>query len=145
MDWVDYKRIVIKYREVYFDGHKHVHHLFAHVLESYSLYRSVSIEGAQEWMCVEKYGEFLYYLAELENMVSRREYDKITVEDNEWGMIANGCGAIRKYQRGKITGDELCVNAMQWIRAYFPIVYMSRLYEPAIIQSVYDLQQKNGY
>jgi len=145
MDWVDYKRITIKYREVYFDGHAHVHHLFAHVLESYSVYRSVSIEGAQEWLCVEKFGEFLFYLAELENMVSRCEYDKIEVEDNEWGMIANGCRAIRKYQRREITGVELCTRAMQWIRAYFPIVYTSRLYNDAIKQSVYDLQQKNGY
>jgi len=98
-----------------------------------------------EWECIGKFGEFLYYLAELENMVSRCQYDRMKFEDNEWGMISTGCSTLRFHKQGKITGDVLCVKAMQWIRAYFPIVYTSRLYKDALIQSVYDLQQKNGY
>jgi len=145
LDWVDYKRHVIKYREWVEDGYKQVHLTFAHVLESYSIYRSVSIEGAQEWECVQKFGEFLYYLAELENMVSRCKYDKKSFEDNEWGMVSTGCRAIRKYQQKEISGSELCVSAMEWVRCYFPIVYSCRLYRSALQQSAFDLQQKHGY
>ena len=146
MDWVDYKRYVMRYNKPYFDGYKRVHRLFLHVLHSYSEYRSYSTDGYIECVCVKKYGEFLYYLAKLENMVSQHLPKNCEGwKDTDWGMMSGGLSIVTAYTDGKIDGEELCMMVRNWIKSYRPIVYSCRLYEGAMVQSTHDLQEKHGY
>jgi hypothetical protein len=145
IDWVDFKRHVIRYNKPYTDGYRQVHLLLAHVVESYSEYRSASIEGMEEYKCVDKYGVFLYYLAQLENMVHGSQCAIAVIDDNEWGMIGGACKIIRNYQNGSIDGEQLWFRAYSWIRAFYPQVYTSRIFQQSMVASVRSLSDKNGY
>ena len=145
MDWVDYKKHVIRYRIVYRCSHRHIHWLLASCVEAYGVYRSCTIEGKEEWRCAEKLGWFLYFFAELENMVQQVRYEKKEMHDNEWGMIANAVHTIKKYQKKQISGETMEVRVAEWVRMYYPIVYTLRQFKDGIAYSVHSLQEKNGY
>jgi len=145
MDWVDYKRHVIRYRGVYVCKYRHIHWLWSSCVEAYSTYRSVSLEGREDWYCAEKFGWFLYFFAELENMTQGVVYERKHYDDNEWGMIANAVGTIKKYQKKQISGTVLEIRVCEWVRMYYPLLYPMRQFKQAINDSVNSLREKNGY
>lgn len=145
MDWVDYKRYVIRYRPPYTDGYRHISVLYGNAVYFYSKYRSSSIECDSESVYIDHFSRFLYHLAELENMLVDAPTEKFSYDDNEWGMVTESIRILKGYYNGEVSNLALLVSCKSWVRNYYPIAYTSRIFNSGMVNSVKLLQHKFGY
>lgn len=144
MDWVDFKIHIRKYREPYIDGYEYISKLFFNALYYYSKYRSSSIEGHSEYVYIVYHAWFLYYFAELENMLVNYMPERDEIEDNDWGMTSEAVRSLKDYCCHNGSGESLVMSCKSWVRSYYGLVRTSRVFNPAITEAIRLLQDKHG-
>jgi len=145
VDWVDYKRVAIKYRSPYRDLYSYVEKLLIYSLETYSNYRYKSIEGYIESDVIRQYGIFLWHIAEMENLTvgiipTREKYDGI-----DWGMIETGLRIVRDRKEHNCDDSELLVRVASWVRRIYPYIATETIFHDAMCDNRLLMIEKHHY
>jgi len=122
MDWVDYKRLVRRYRLAYVDLYSYVVFILQGTLQSYARYMTIRRSGAEEWKAIRQYGLFLYHYAELQNLTIDYITEQRNTDHYDWSMVENGITIARDYESGSLDDTEMMNNVANWARMWFPFI-----------------------
>jgi hypothetical protein len=136
MDFVSFKREVIKYREVYRDLYTYLSTLLLDTVRAYAGYRTLCREGVQEWKQIRQYGYFLYLFAELQNLTTGQITEPENTDYYDWSMTGNAIQITRAYQDGKMDNCRLLKEVSQWCRKWYPFITTNTIFKEAMIDFV---------
>ncbi|MCP4337380.1 MAG: hypothetical protein GY799_00495 [Desulfobulbaceae bacterium] len=135
MDWVEYKTYVIPFRQPFDCCVSYLDYLTAGACECYLSYRECNLAGSEEDVLLHRYGMFLYYMAEIENMtvgIQKTQYRA----DNDFGMVRIAMTFVRQYREGMISSMVFASSIASWQKTAYMFVVGSPIVEPAIMANI---------
>ena len=135
MDWVEYKTAVIPYRQPFDCVITYIDYLTAGACECYLAYRECNQAGSDESVLLHRFGMFLYYMAELENVTKGIDTTLYRV-DNDFGMIRTAMTFVRQFRDGAISSVVFADKIASWQRTAYLCVMSSAIMAPAMKENI---------
>ena len=119
MDYVQFKRHVIRYRPVYTCLYTYVSSLMRNCIQCYAGYMKLCRIGVDEWLAIRQYGIFLWHYAELQNLTTGEITAPNDTDEYDWSWAENGLSIIRAYEESKLNDSEMMRLVAQWCREWY--------------------------
>ncbi len=126
MDWVDFKKYVRQYRRIY--QHLPIHAISDILLlcvAEFAKYRDYSRKGYEDWQLAQRYGQFLWHYAELQNLT----VEHITEQGSnyeEWELVGDAVNITRDFQTDGCTDTEAMARIANWCRRNYGFISTQR-------------------
>ena len=147
MDYCDFKKHIIQYRQVYTCLYSYVSELMRDCMRAYARYNSMMRAGVEEWRSIRQFGVFLYQYAELQNLTTGYITEPQQTDNYDWTMVENGLSILGSYQTDKLNDTEMMSITAQWLRKWYPFIATQRHFCDAMQDfrlHVKEITHKNG-
>jgi len=131
MDWVEYRAYVIPFRPSFDCVISYIDYLTAGACECYLSYRECNMAGSDEYILLHRYGMFLYYMAEIENMtvgIQKTQYRA----DNDFGVVRIAMTFVRQFREGEISSVVFADCIASWQKTAYLFIVGNPIIQPAI-------------
>lgn len=143
MDYLDFRKYVVRHRSVYADLFSHVPYVLLNAIKSYARYRSMVYNCVEEWKSIRQYGIFLFHFAELQNLTVGYNTEP---EDNDWidwSMTADAMSIVEDSKTNKCNDDKIMIRVAQWCRIWYPFFSTQKHFKESMIDFRSMMQEKD--